>query len=212
MRQDILGNHSVHPTVAPIGTCIALIVTIGCPQPDLLSEALPPLPEVVPQLFNYATNLVGTITGGRILKRDTTCAGTPSTSDNGKVQFWATAPVTSATKLTGNGAMSLYTQTVNGAGGSRKLCVQVLDVPQSLLNLIAFPPTVIGTTSYTDSTWPTSPEQANFAFDVAASDYTVPAGHRIGIKVWADSTSAGDVAAIYDHPSYPSSVQLTKAP
>jgi hypothetical protein len=37
----------------------------------------------------------------------------------------------------------------------------------------------------------------------------VPAGHRIGVRVWTDSSSGADIAAIYDHPSYPTSLQLT---
>jgi len=212
VRQEILGSHEVHPTVAPTGLCVELIITVGCPQPDLLSEQPPPLPDVLPTLFNYATDLVGTITGGRILKRDTTCAGDPSTTDNGKVQFWASAPLAAATKLTGDGSLSLYTETLDDSTGSRKLCVAVYDTPQSLLNLIAFPPTRIGSASYVDATWPTDPELVAFAFDVSGSDYTVPAGHRIGIRVWAASDSGGDIAAIYDHPSYPASVQLTLKP
>jgi hypothetical protein len=49
----------------------------------------------------------------------------------------------------------------------------------------------------------------SFSFDFRANDVTVPAGHRIGVRVWADSSSDADIAAIYDHPSYPTSVQLT---
>ena len=47
-----------------------------------------------------------------------------------------------------------------------------------------------------------------FNFDFRTSDVTVPAGHRIGVRVWPANTSGADLALVYDHPSYPTAVQL----
>jgi hypothetical protein len=60
------------------------------------------------------------------------------------------------------------------------------------------------------SSWPQQPTPVSFSFDFRATDVTVPSGHRIGVRVWVDSSSQADVAAIYDHPQYPTSIQLTE--
>jgi hypothetical protein len=213
VRQAIGGNHSLHATVAPINAllCNLLIVVTGCPKPDLMGTTPPPGnadPAVVPALFNYATNVAGSIAGGRVMRQDTSCTGTPS-QDNTRSHLWTTPPLTSATTLSGDGGFTFYTQTVGSVPASAKLCVRFYDVPASILNLISFAPTTLGTTSYEASSWPQTPAPVSFSFDFRANDVTVPAGHRIGVRVWADSASNADIAAIYDHPSYPTSVQLT---
>ncbi len=216
VRQPISGNHTLHNTIAPVSAllCNLLIVISGCPKPDLMGTTPPPGPVVetdpLPPLFNYATNLAGGILGGRLLRQDAGCTGTPS-QDNSKSHMWTTPPVTSATELTGDGGMTLYSQTPAGVTGSAKICVRFYDVPASLLNLIAFPPTSLGTASYELDEWPTQPAPVSFTFDFRASNFTVPAGHRIGMRMWVDGASDTDVAAIYDHPQYPTSIQLTEA-
>jgi len=214
VRQAITGNHGLHNTVAALSgaLCNLLIIVSGCPKPDLMGDTPPPGPAAgapMPALFNYAQDVTASIAGGRLLKRDTTCSGTPS-QDNTKSEFWTTPPLTSNTTLSGDGGMTFYSQTNGGVQGAGKLCVRFYDVPNSLLNLIAFPATSLGTASYQLDAWPQQPAPVSFTFDFRASDVTVPAGHRIGVRVWADSSSVADLAAIYDHPQYPTSLQLTQ--
>lgn len=211
-RQSITADHTVHPTIAALSalTCNALLnILNGCPKPDLLGEdPAPLLGGVLPSLFKYSTDIAGTaVAGGRILKRDVGCSGTPS-ADNTKSHMWTTPTLPAATKLTGQGGLNVYSQTVDGVAAGATLCVRFYDVSNSILNLLGAPPTAIGTTSYTLSSWPTSPAPVSFNFDFTGSDVTVPAGRRIGVRIWAANSSGADLDLFYDHPSYPTSVQL----
>jgi Tfp pilus assembly protein PilE len=209
-RQTIAGDHTTHPTVAALSalTCNLLIITTGCPKPDLLGETPAPVAgDVLPTLFNYSSEAAGSYLGGRVLKRDVGCSGTPS-ADNSKSHMWTTPPLDAAKQLTGAGGLTVYSQTLNGVSAGATLCVRFYDVPNSLLNLLAFPPTAIGTTSYTLASWPTSAAPVSFNFDFAAANVTVPAGNRIGMRVWPANTSGADIALVYDHPSYLTSIQL----
>jgi hypothetical protein len=86
-------------------------------------------------------------------------------------------------------------------------------VPGSISNLVATPPTGIGTDSYTQSTWPKTATSIGFSMDFLGSspDYTVPAGNRLGVRIWAAASGGADIAAIYDHPLHPSFVQVNEA-
>jgi prepilin-type N-terminal cleavage/methylation domain-containing protein len=212
VRQSITGDHPLHRTVALLDTltCNALITT-GCPEPDLLGQAPPPAPpegDPLPALFDYSTDLTGGRIGGRALIRDVSCASTPS-ADNTKGHMWVTPPLDDPMTLTGNGGITLHTQTIDGVTAGATLCVRVYDVPNSLLNLIALPPTPLGdAAAYALGSWPATASPVSFNFDVLTSNVTVPAGHRVGLRIWAAGSSGADLAVIYDHPSYPSSVQL----
>jgi hypothetical protein len=208
IRQLITASHATHPTLAAVGLCTPLI-SLGCPTPDLLSDEPPPLLTggILPTLFKYSTDLVGGYLGGRILRRDTTCSGTPSTSDNTKGGFWATPQVPSRV-LNGKGGATLYTHTVDNMTASGTVCIAVYDVPPSILNLIALPPTELGRVSYSLSNWPKQPTQISFPFTYRTSNYTVPANHRIGVRIWVSSASGSDLVIVYDHPSYPTYVEL----
>ena len=211
LRQVISGNHSTHNTVAPLGVCSLLLGLVGCPIPDLLGTDPPPLVNgLIPPLFKYSTDVSATYTGGRVLRRDTTCSGTPTSSDNTKGGFWASPPETTNRTLTGKAGMSLYTHTVGNVPAAVTLCIAVYKVPQSLLNLIAAPPTEIGRASYTKSSWPTQPTRVSFPFEFRTTSYTIPAGNRLGVRIWASTASGADIAVIYDHPTYPAHVQFNE--
>jgi len=209
-RQAITGDHATHPTVAPFGVCTA-VLQVGCPVPDLLGEEAPPSPEPLPELFKYSSDVTGGYAGGRVLRRDTTCSGTPSTNDNTKGAFWATGPLSAAKALNGSGGLSLHTQTVERVDADVTLCMAFYDVPGSLLNLVSAPPTEIGRASYSPASWPRTPGPVAFPFDFKPSGtVNVAAGHRIGVRIWVSSGSGADIAAIYDHPTYPSYMQLNE--
>ena len=75
-----------------------------------------------------------------------------------------------------------------------------------MLNLLSLPPTEIGRASYSLRSWPTQPTRVSFQF--RTSNYTIPAGARIGVRIWVADSSGRDIAVIYDHPPYPAHVQL----
>jgi len=39
---------------------------------------------------------------------------------------------------------------------------------------------------------------------------TIPSTHRIGVRFWVSSASGADIAVVYDHPAYPTQVQLNE--
>ena len=211
VRQAITGNHATHPTIAPItGLLCTVLTTSGCPKPDLLSSDPPPSAASLPALYKYSTDVTGGYTGGRIIRRDTTCSGTPSTSDNTKGGFWTSPQLTAPKTLNGKGGMSFYTHTVDNVQASVTLCMAFYDVPASLLNLISTAPTEIGRASYTLSTWPKTPGPVSFPFTYRASNVTLASGHRMGVRFWVSSASGADIAVIYDHPAYPTQIQLNE--
>ena len=72
-RQDIVGSHATHATVAPNGTCSGGTTT-GCPKPDLMGTEPPPAPAVTPPVYNYSNEITGgTTPGGAVVRRDTGC-------------------------------------------------------------------------------------------------------------------------------------------
>ena len=209
IRQLISGSHTTHPTVAPIGLCALL--GLGCPIPDLLGGDPPPLVNgLLPALFKYSTDVSATYAGGRVLRRDVPCNGTPTQADNTKGGFWTAPANTQARILTGDAGMSLYTQTVGNVTAPVTLCIAVYDVPQSLLNLLSLPPTEIGRASYSLASWPTQPTRVSFPFEFRTDNITIPSNHRLGVRIWASSASGADIAVIYDHPTYPTMVQFNE--
>jgi type IV pilus assembly protein PilV len=202
------GPHATHPTVAPTGTCTAPDLA-GCPVPDLLSPSAPPDSTPEPPLYDYSTDQPrASPAGGRLLKRDVSCNQTPTKTDNAKGELWVTPPLASALDLTGAGGMTLNTQTVGGVTAGVTVCLGIYDIP-AIDNLVATPGTRLGVVAYTVADWPTQPTPLSFSFDfLSTGTTTVPQGHRIGVRLWADASSGADIAAIYDHPSYASVLQL----
>jgi Tfp pilus assembly protein PilV len=210
-RQEIVGSHATHATVAASGTCSGGTTT-GCPKPDLMGMDPPPAPEITPPLYNYSNEITGgTIPGGAVVRRDTTCSGTPTTTDNTKGHLWITAPLASAMTLTGDAAMNISTQTFNGVTADVTLCVAFYNVPTTITNLVANPPTEIGRAGYDNhgNSWPTSATNLAFTLDFLDSGAaTVPAGNRVGVRIWASSSSGADLVVLYDHPLHVGFLQV----
>ena len=145
-RQAVTGNHATHPTVASTGTCSGSSTT-GCPKPDLMGTTEPPSGEL---LYNYSSDLTGSWLGGRVLRGDTaSCNNTPSSTDNTKGQLWVTPPLATAKVLNGAGGLTIHAQNVGGVTSDQTLCMAFYDVPNSITNLVASPPTEIGRASLT---------------------------------------------------------------
>lgn len=212
-RQDITGSHTTHPTVAATGTCSGG-TTSGCPVPDLMGTTSPPTSSTTPPLYSYSTEITGgTWPGGAVVRRDVACNGTVTTTDNTKGHMWVTAPLAAPMKLTGDASLSLSTATFNGATAAVTLCVRFYNVPASITNLVANPPTAIGTDDHTESSWPRTKADIGFTMDFLGSnpDYTIPTGNRLGVRIWVAASSGADVAAIYDHPLSAAFLQVNEA-
>lgn len=206
-------NHPTHPTIAPAGVCTT-VVTTGCPKPDLLSTVAPPTPaegSPATPMLDYSTELAASIPhpGGRVITRDVDCAAAPSATANGRGAMWVTAPLTQATALTGAGGMTLHTQTAGGVSASVTLCVAIYAMGANIANLVSLPPTRLGVVAYAVAEWPPAPTPLSFSFDfVTGGTISVASGQRIGVRVWVAASSGADLVLLYDHPEYPSVLQL----
>jgi type II secretory pathway pseudopilin PulG len=215
-RQEIAGSHATHATVAATGTC-TVSNTSGCPVPDLMGINPPPAPDVTPPLYNYSNEITGgTTPGGAVVRRDTTCAGTPTTTDNTKGHMWVTPPLATAMSLS-DAAMSISTQTFNGATADAMVCVAFYDVPESITNLVDSPPTLLvvkgfdnDSFEYESISWPRTATALAFTKDLFdAGTATIAAGHRLGVRIWTDSSSGADLVVLYDHPQHVSYLQVS---
>jgi len=214
VRQEISGSHPTHPTVAATGTC-ASGGTSGCPVPDLMGMAPPPAPTVTPPIYNYSNEITGGSTpGGAVIRRDAECGGSLTTTDNTKGHLWVSAPVAAPVNLTGDAAMSISTQTFNGVTAAAMVCVGFYNVPGDISNLVDNPPTRLGSAGHSLTSWPRVPTSLGFALpflESGAEDVTIPAGNRLGVRVWTAASSAADLVFVYDHPMHASFVQVNEA-
>jgi hypothetical protein len=213
-RQEIIGSHATHATVAATGTCSGA-TTSGCPVPDLMGIDQPPAPTVTPPLYNYSNEITGGSTpGGAVVRRDVTCSGTVTTTDNTKGHFWVSAPLADSMTLSGDAALSLSTQTFNGATADATICVAFYNVPASISNLVTSPPTLIGTAGYEHTTsWPRTPTSLGIGLDFLDSGFgaTIPAGNRLGMRIWTSSSSGADLVLLYDHPLHGTFLQVNES-
>ena len=110
-------------------------------------------------------------------------------------------------------ALSIDTQTFNGATADAMLCVAVYDVPDSIANLATNPPTLLASKGLPESgltAWPTSAENEAFVTELyEAGSATIAAGHRLGVRIWPSSSSEADLVVLYDHPSHISYLQVS---
>ena len=210
-REPIAGDHPTHATVAPSGGECTDEISDGCPVPDLMGAGPPPTVDPLPALFDYSNEQDAAYAGGRVLRRDVDCSESPSSVDNARGELWSTAPLSVPTTFTGDGALTLYAQTLEGASGEVTLCAAFYDVSGSLSNLVARPPAEIGRASYRLGSWPTALSPVSFTFDFRGSSgaVVIPAGRRLGLRVWAARSSGADIALAYDHPLHASSLQLS---
>jgi type II secretory pathway pseudopilin PulG len=199
-RQEIVASHATHATLT--GT------------PDLMGIDPPPAPAVTPPVYNYSNEITGgTTPGGAVIRRDTTCTGgTPTTTDDTKGHFWVTPPL-AADMAVSQAALSISTQTFNGATADAMLCVAFYDVPNSITDLVANPPTFLvskGVPQTGLKEWPTSAHEEAFVTELyEAGSATIAAGHRLGLRIWPSSSSEADLVVLYDHPLHVSYLQVS---
>ncbi|MGH2878184.1 MAG: type IV pilus modification PilV family protein [Solirubrobacteraceae bacterium] len=197
-------SHKLHNTVAATGKCTKT-ETSGCAVPDLMAEAHP----TATTLYDYSTDLDGegftlgsTERGGRLLRKEAECSGTPG---NAGGETWATPKLSAATQLTGYGGLTIYTQTLGNTSATVKLCLGVYDFPETITESAK----AIGTVfEYTPVTWPTTTEGSltglSFVFSFlskaqleAKETVTVEAKHHIGLRIWPANSSTNSISVAY---------------
>ena len=231
-------------------TTVPLIASLlqqiaGCPTPDLMDNTPPAAADTT--LYHYSTDQLpdSQYPGGRILQplcptlgtlcNGTSGGGTGQTSDcntntgflsnllNVQAGFWVSSPVTATTTLTGDGGISLFSQTVGSASAVVSFCIEIYDIPPSngaagsLFDILAWPPVALGGAGYVGSTdpvtggnWPTSATQVSYIFNFRGSNGTVSIapGHRLGVRIWFKANLNTALDLLYDNPLYPTQLQL----
>jgi hypothetical protein len=223
-------------------------ITSGCPTPDLM-DGNPPTGSGGPSTpcYQYATDVATAgYTCGLPLQPtcSSTCTtnggGTDSTSDcsapswvdtllNVQSHMWVSSPLTANMTLTGDGALTAFSQVVNSSANAHALvsfCIELYDIPPtngvagSLADILlaGFQPAALGGAAYvpptdagTGSNWPSAASQTSFGFHFLPSNtasVTVAAGHRLGIRIWVKVNLNAAVDVAYDNPNYPASLQL----
>jgi prepilin-type N-terminal cleavage/methylation domain-containing protein len=218
-------DHATHATVGAVSglvcdpTSVAPASTTGCPQPDLM-DGNPPTGLSTTPLYHYSTDQgVSGYPGGRVLQPsgDCTTGAWNSNLSNVASNFWVASPVTATTTFTGQGGLSMATQTVGAVSAAVTFCIALYDVPTSggvagsLANILGWPPVYLGAAAYTPAgNWPTSATQTAFNFNFRGSqgNVSIAAGHRLGVRIWIKDSVNAAVAVLYDHPTYPTQLQL----
>ena len=218
MRQEIAASHATQPTIALLNGLLCLPLALlyaGCQNPDLMGAAPPPQDAQTPATpYCYATDIGCAVgVGGRTIRRDTNNCATANPwtqTNNTKGAFWVTPALGASTTLTGDGGMTLFTQTSSGVAASATICVGLYIMPASLLGLITVPPVQLGVVAYAALAWPGVPTPVSFNFNFLGAGTTqlVAAGNRIGVRVWIAASASTDVTLIYDHPQFASALQV----
>ena len=222
-RQAQVGSHPTHSTASWAGSspyntssyysvCENSTSFAGTTiQPDLMGTSAPPGDSSTP-LYTYSSELSGTYDGGLAMKRQGTSCRTnysfvdsvDTTKPNAwSVHGWSTSAFTSAFNLDGVVTLSLFTETLGGASGRGYICATLVD--RSVASGVPTD-TTIGSTTYDLASWPTSVRRLTFSFKV--SNYDIPTGHRLVLVLNVRSESANDLVFRYDHPLYPSFLEV----
>lgn len=219
-EQSPSGNHWTHDTasVPNSGTSPASAYSVcenaslsGALQPDLMGKDPPPGDSSTP-LYKYSSDLSGTYDGGLAMKRQgTTCPTSytigntlnTSTPNEWSVHAWASNAFASSFNVAGEVSLSLFTETVGGGSGLGLVCATLIDRAQSG----GVPAdTVIGSSTYSLASWPTTPTRLSFTFNATGTD--LAAGDRLVLVLGVRSESANDLVFLYDHPLYQSFLEV----
>jgi hypothetical protein len=180
-------------------------------MPDLMGKTAPPGGISTP-LFTYSSDLGGAYDGGLAMKRQgTTCrtsyqiADTFSTTNPSEysVHAWATNQFSSLFNLDGVVTFSFYTETVGGSSGRGYICATLLD--RSVSSGVVTD-TTIGSGTFDFGSWPTTARHLSYSFKV--TNYDIPASHRLVLVLNVRSESANDLVFLYDHPLYPTLLEV----
>jgi hypothetical protein len=188
-------GHTTHTTVGPAPA-----------HPDFMDTT----PATRTALYDYSEDqdlqgfTYGTIEhGGRRLAKNEVGCGSEAevtakelSTKAAEGELWITGPLPSEYKLNGAGALTIYTQTMNGEkslSSAVTLCLGVYDVPKKIEKLWSTAettPKLIGFASYTSSEaapWPTKMTSLEFVFGLKfiKEVKTVPFEDRLGFRLWS---------------------------
>ncbi len=226
-RQEPTANHLLHNT---LGTCASgpqTGTTNGAPDALVLGSPPDPDPEDIsnPAKYDYANDsyldtLPDAGIGVQIRTDDTNgCHYTPTATTNpqARVHRWVTDPMAAPFVLDGNVTLEVFTQSINNAKSSGKLCIYLFNRHET-----GSPP-VATDTMLTDSLgktpywyyfetpiWTTELKPKILTMTFSGAPYTIPAGDRLGVAFSVDQqyTPATALSFMYDHPDAKTRIEV----
>ncbi|MEX0744452.1 MAG: type II secretion system protein [Phycisphaeraceae bacterium] len=214
-RATISGEHTTHdtastgPAAIDYSTCENADLT---KRPDLMGTTPAPGDGTTP-LYKYSSDLTATYPGGLVMKkRNASCptsylatdSQNPDATSRWNVHTWATNSFSTTFNLTDQVVVQMYTQTVDGVAASGTVCATLID--RSVSGGVPTD-TVLGSTTYENVTWPTSPTPVTFSWNLS-SQANLSANHRLLLVLSVREESTADLVFLYDHPSYASFLQV----
>jgi prepilin-type N-terminal cleavage/methylation domain-containing protein len=226
-RQEPSANHLLHNT---LGTCASGLhtgTTKGAPDALLLGSPPDPDPADInnPLKYDYANDSYLDTSpdagvGVQIRKDDTNgCHYTPTgtTNPESQVHRWVTDPMAEKFVLEGKVTLEVFTQSINKAQSSGKLCIYLFKRHE-----VGSPPVATDTmltdslggtpywTYYESPIWTTELKAKILTMTLGATPYTIPAGDRLGVafSVERQSTPADALSFMYDHPQAPTRIEV----
>jgi hypothetical protein len=214
-RQVLTANHPTRDTAsAGASPSEASVCENPDParQPDLMAATSPPGDSSTP-LYTYSSDLEGDYPGGLAMRHaGTECrtsyaaadAADPNAAGKWSVHAWSTGRLSKTFHLNRLATISLFTVSLGGTGGPRKLCATLLD-----REVTSGVPTdrMLGSAVYDLSSWPVTTRRITFSFNLP-QETDVPTDHRLVLVLQLRGESGGDVALVYDHPLYPSLLEV----
>jgi prepilin-type N-terminal cleavage/methylation domain-containing protein len=180
-------------------------------QPDLMTTDVP-AGDAEDELFRYSSDLEGPYYGGLATKpAGSSCTSSyepgvtdPEVPSRWNVHAWSTPPMPQLFHMDGQVTVSLFTVSIGGVPASGRLCATLID--QSVTGGV---PTdrVIGESTYDLTAWPRSVRRVTFTFQLPLAQ-DILAGQRLVLVLHAHGQSTEDLLFAYDHPAYPSLLEV----
>jgi len=226
-RIEPTANHLLHNTLGTCASGLQTGTTKGAPDALLLGSPPDPDPEDInnPLKYDYANDSYLDTSpdagvGVQIRKDDTNgCHYTPTgtTNPESQVHRWVTDPMAEDFVLEGKVTLEVFTQSINKAQSSGKLCIYLFKRHE-----VGSPPVATDTmltdslggtpywTYYESPIWTTELKAKILTMTLAGTPYTIPAGDRLGVafSVERQSTPADALSFMYDHPQAPSRIEV----
>lgn len=231
VRQEITADHLLHNT---LGTCASGLKNgasqPGAPDALLLAGApdLFPEDEIKPALHDYADDFYleptpDTDKGLQIRRDDTSgCYYNPTGATNPESQAhrWVSDKMAAAFEMSGKVTLEFYTRTLNDALYSGTICVYLFDRSEA-----GAPPVATDTLLVDEAKgaayWKYPPEEGGFwprnvwtrvrlTMEFENAPHTIAAGDRLGVALSVDpaNTPADAIPIMYDHPNYPTRLEV----
>jgi type II secretory pathway pseudopilin PulG len=226
-RQQPTANHLLHNTLGTCASGLQTGTTQGAPDALVLGSPPDPAPEDLnnPLKYDYANDSYLDTSpdagvGVQIRRDDTNgCHYTPTgtTNPESQVHRWVTDPMAEDFVLDGKVTLEAFTQSINKAQSSGKLCIYLFkrhetgDPPVATDTMLT--DSLGGTpywTYFESPIWTTELKAKLLTMTFSGAPYTIPADDRFGVALSVErkDTGAEALSFMYDHPQAPTRIEV----